>query len=94
MHLRKVQLKDLEQLAETADPTMQDFLRGPSPGGAATQLGISRQRVHQLIKEGKLAAVGVYDGRKLVCFNISRQSIAAFKERRRSLLLDQLKRAL
>jgi excisionase family DNA binding protein len=32
---------------------------GPSPGGAAGLLGVSRQRVHQLIDTGKLRAYRV-----------------------------------
>src|SRR5690606_34859940 len=36
---------------------LRDDLGGPSPGGAAAELGVSRQRVHQLIEEGKLDVV-------------------------------------
>lgn len=39
-------------------------LMGPSPGGAAAVLGITRQRVHQLILVGQLDAVYVWDDHK------------------------------
>ena len=39
-------------------------LMGWSPGGAAGVLGISRQRVHQLVAAGQLDAVYVWEERK------------------------------
>lgn len=38
-----------------------DELGGPSPGGAAADLGISRARVYQLIEAGRLDAVYLKD---------------------------------
>jgi len=40
-------------------------LGGPSPGGAAIELCISRQRVHQLIDQGKLDAIYIIDDPKV-----------------------------
>ena len=34
-----------------------DVIGGPSPGGAAAELEVSRQRIHQLIAEGKLDVI-------------------------------------
>jgi hypothetical protein len=36
-------------------------LGGPSPGGAAAELGLTRQRIHQLVNEGKLDMIRLRD---------------------------------
>jgi hypothetical protein len=48
------------EIAGGTPQTLDDF-GGPSPGGAACELGVSRQRIHQLLKEGKLDAIYLRD---------------------------------
>ena len=67
------------KLIEAADPIMQDFSAGPSPGGAAAELGISRQGVHKAIKRGDLDALAVYRGSRLSHYTISQSSLRRFK---------------
>lgn len=76
--ITKMQLKKWEALMEAADPRVQD-LSGPSPGGAATELGITRQGVHYAIHAGKLDALAVYDGARLSHYTISEASLARYK---------------
>jgi hypothetical protein len=60
-------------------------LQGPSPGGAAADLDMSRQAVHRAIDRGALDAWYVYDGsavpglRKLRMINVSMESIERYK---------------
>jgi hypothetical protein len=59
-------------------------IAGMSPGGAAAFLGVSRQRVHQLMKAGKLDAITVWDNpRRRVglpqAIYISAKSLRAFQ---------------
>jgi len=61
-------------------------LIGLSPGGAASELGISRQGVHDAIRRGALDAYAVYRGTKLAFFIIPTQSLDAYRGR----LLDRL----
>ena len=59
---------------------------GPSPGGAARDLGCTRQMVHFLIKQGVLKAnfyKSAWFMPARVCF-VSRASIEAARERKRS----------
>jgi hypothetical protein len=64
---------------------------GVSPGGAAKELNLARERVHQLIADGVLDAIKVYrgslDGRARNIY-ISRESLDAEK-RRRGLMEDE-----
>lgn len=94
MALRKIQLAVWQQLIEAEDPTLQDFQLGPSPGGAAAELGISRQAVHQAIRRGDLDVLAVYEGRRLSHYTISQSSIARYKQQRISRALEQLKKAM
>lgn len=94
MAVRKMQIDAWEQAVDAEDPTLPNLSRGPSPGGAAAELGISRQAVHKAIRSGQLDALAVYKGRKLLFFNIGLDSIARYKELRKNRLLEQLKRAL
>ena len=58
-------------------------LLGWSPGGAAAQLGISRQAVHKAIHRGDLDAIIINDDDgKLRLFMIPDASLQAFAERR------------
>jgi predicted DNA-binding protein YlxM (UPF0122 family) len=74
-----MQLKDWERAIEAEKPDLADFNLGPSPGGAANELGISRQAVHKAIHRGELDVLAIYDGRRLSHYTISRSSLAAYK---------------
>ena len=54
---------------------------GLSPGGAASRLGVSRQRISQLVKEGKLDRIEIIDdaGHQLGVL-ITSDSIERFKQ--------------
>jgi len=82
-----------DELVEKGDPLV-DKITGPSPGGAATELGVSRQRVHELIRQGRLDATAVYKGRKLLFYMVSQESIERQKKARRQWFLDGLKATL
>ena len=58
-----------------------DNLNGYSPGGAAVELGMSRQAVHQAVRRGSLDAVIVNDDvtGELRLFMIPKPSIEAYK---------------
>jgi len=76
---------------------MQDFDFGPSPGGAAGELGVSRQAVHLAIKRGDLEAMAVYDGRRLSHYTISVSSLQRYRDQlrqRAKVQLEQLARRL
>lgn len=75
---------------EAADTPTQNLSAGPSPGGAASELGVTRQAIHKLIRTGDLEAMGVYEGRKLLFYVVDPTSLAAYKERRKERLLSQL----
>lgn len=79
MPVRKMQLEAWLDAIEAKDPALQDLSLGPSPGGAAAELGISRQAVHYAIKRGHLEALAVYRGRKLSHYTISQSSIRRYK---------------
>lgn len=52
---------------------------GVSPGGAAVQLGCSRQAVHKLIRRGRLDVTAVYEGTDLSFYLVHQASIDAYK---------------
>lgn len=79
MSARRMQVERWERLTEAGDPSLQNFSLGPSPGGAATELGISRQAVHEAIQRGDLEALAVYKGTRLLFYTISRSSLERFK---------------
>ena len=72
-----MQLKDWQAATAGVDPIRAQLL-GWSPGGAATQAGVSRQRIHQLIRLGKLDVVEVRDGRQLVMYMIPDASLRSW----------------
>jgi hypothetical protein len=92
MPIRRIQLKEWKRLIEANDPTTQDYSEGPSPGGAAAELGISRQGVHKAIRRGELEVLAVYDGRRLSHYTISQSSLAAYKATLRSRATVELQR--
>lgn len=53
--------KDWKAWEELAEKKEMDEVLGMSPGGVAGRLGVSRQRVHKMIDEGRLDAVKVKD---------------------------------
>lgn len=82
MALRKVSMKRWESLVTESDHARAKLI-GWSPGGAAGQLGISRQAVHKAIHRGDLDAVIVNgDDGKLQAFMIPDESLQAFAARR------------
>ena len=82
MALRKMNARRWHELVEQSDAERAKLL-GWSPGGAAAQLGISRQAVHKAIHRGDLDAVIVNgDDGKLQMFMIPDDSLKAFAERR------------
>jgi len=82
MALRKVNMNRWQKLVEESDRHRAELL-GWSPGGAAEQLGISRQAVHKAIQRGDLDAVIINgDDGKLRVFMIPDASLKAFAERR------------
>lgn len=81
--IRKIPVAQWSKLTEAAlgKPAWKQ-LNGPSPGGVAAILGISRQAVHKAVHRGDLDAVIVTDGGKLRMFMITEDSIEAFKAKR------------
>jgi hypothetical protein len=59
-----------------------EFGFGPSPGGAAAFLGISRQAVAQAINKGALRACKVYEGSHHTATLVDAASLDAYKELR------------
>jgi len=85
----KLTLTQWDELVEKGDPLVEK-IKGPSPGGAASELGVTRQRIHDLIRRGKLDATAVYKGRKLLFYMVSDQSIERQKKARRRYYLERL----
>lgn len=83
MAIRKMNTKRWTELTETSD-RLRAQLIGWSPGGAAGQLGISRQAVHKAIHRGDLDAIIVTkdDSDELSMFMIPDASLQAFKAKR------------
>ena len=81
--IRKMQVSTWSKLTDAAlgKPAWKQ-LNGPSPGGVAAILGISRQAVHKAVHRGDLDAVIVYNGARLQMFMITEDSIEAFKAKR------------
>lgn len=82
MALRKVNEKTWQRLTAESEAHRAKLL-GWSPGGAANELGISRQAVHKAIHRGDLDAVMVNnDEGQLSMFMIPDTSLQAFKAKR------------
>jgi hypothetical protein len=88
MPLKRMQVSTWEKL--TADGIPED-LRGLSPGGAASELGITRQGVHDAIRRGALDAYAVYRGSRLAFFIVRQPSLDAYKKRITERLQDRVK---
>lgn len=76
----KVSLWGLLLAERRDDRSHQRRWNGPSPGGAAADLNVSRQRVHQLLANGVLESITLTDaiGRK-IAFLITQESIDRYK---------------
>lgn len=61
---------------------LKGFGTGPSPGGAASYLGITRSAVNQAIDRGALRACKIYEGDKHSATIIDPVSLDAYKELR------------
>lgn len=85
MALRKMNVKLWEKLTSESQAHRAKLL-GWSPGGAAAELGITRQAVHKAIRRGDLDAVIVnnFEG-QLTMFMIPDASLQAFKAKREKL---------
>lgn len=81
MAVRTMQLKAWQAATETTKADLAKLI-GWSPGGAADQAGVSRQYIHQLIREGKLEAIQVKEGRQLVMYMIPDESLRAWMKSR------------
>lgn len=81
MAVRKMQLKDWQAATTGRKPHLAQLL-GWSPGGAAAEAGVSRQRIHELIRKGKLEAIEVREGRQLVMYMIPDTSLRAWMKER------------
>lgn len=82
MALTKIGFKAWERRVHQSDVERAKLL-GWSPGGAAAELGISRQAVHKAIHRGDLDAVIVNDENgRLRSFMIPDASLRSFAERR------------
>jgi hypothetical protein len=81
-------------LIEAQDPSIADYSEGPSPGGAAAELGVSRQMVHYCIRSGKLNALAVYDGKRLSHYTISKSSLAEYQAELRAKVKVEMQRLM
>jgi len=82
MAIRKVNSRRWQQLMSESE-ALRAKLLGWSPGGTASQLGISRQAIHKAIHRGDLDAVIVNnDDGRLSMFMIPDSSLQAFKAKR------------
>lgn len=73
------------KLARARTAEEENNLTGPSPGGAASELRISRQAVHEAIARGRLDAYRVtYDseGKELSGIYVTRASLDRYKAAR------------
>lgn len=72
-----------ERLATThADPSEYSRWMGSSPGGTAADLGVTRQRIWQLLKEGKLDLLLLADNKdsKVSAWIIPSASIERYRK--------------
>lgn len=69
-----------EKIAPLSDKEREEWI-GPSPGGAAGDLGVTRQRIHQLLCEGKLDGIEIADHRdRGVAVFVTTASIRRYQE--------------
>lgn len=82
--IKKLTVRQWQKATSESEARLAE-LSGTSPGGAAAELGITRQAVHKAIRRGDLDCVIVNDDRtgKLVMFMIPDASLKSFKARRR-----------
>jgi len=78
MAIKRMQYSTWQKLTDESESNIAK-LNGDSPGGAAVQLGCSRQAIHGLIKRGRLDAVAVYKGTQLMFYVIPQPSLDRYK---------------
>ena len=71
----------VERVRRCASPRERDALIGVSLTLAARLLGVTRSRVHQLVKANKLSVVDVFDGRVRIGHLVT---LASIESRRRT----------
>lgn len=77
----RLTFEEWSKIFESVSDEERDEWNGPSPGGAAGELGVSRQRVHQLLAKGKLNGIEFVekDG-SFRAFTVTDASIRRYKE--------------
>jgi len=72
----------MQKKAESLSGKPSDFPNGYSPGGVASQLGISRQAVHKAMHTGRLPAWRVVLPGGGAYYLISQEALDAFQQKR------------
>ena len=82
--IKKMKVREWQMATSESEARLAE-LSGTSPGGAAAELGITRQAVHKAILRGDLDMIHVVDDRtgKLVMNMIPAESVKAFKLKRK-----------
>ena len=82
--IKKLTVSQWQYLTSKSEAHLAE-LSGTSPGGAAAELGITRQAVHKAVLRGDLDMIHVVDDQrgKLVMNMIPAASLKAFKAKRR-----------
>jgi len=77
----KLTFEEWSKVFESVPEDERDEWNGPSPGGAAGDLGVSRQRIHQLLSQGKLNGIElVDDDGSFRAFTVTKASIRRYQE--------------
>jgi hypothetical protein len=81
-----------EHLSQTHGRPDYSSWMGCSPGWAAEDLGVTRQRIWQMVREGKLdmLMMGDGDGTKPSCWIITEASLARYKKSKPGVQQDLL----
>jgi hypothetical protein len=84
MAMRRLTFEQWGELLATSHGQPSEYSRwmGSSPGGAAADLGVTRQRIWQLLKEGKLDLLMLADNRdaKVSAWLIPQGSIERYRK--------------
>ena len=76
----RIVFKTMEEYNKAFEEGEPDKVNGPSPGGAASELKTSRQRIHYLIDHDYLDAIYVYEGWSVRLIVVTKESIERFKK--------------
>lgn len=85
MATREMTYQDWKEALDASHGSRQFYeYIGPSPGGAAADFGISRQRIYQLVGDGKLDMIKIWHGPDADHFSqiVTDASIARLKSTR------------